>query len=49
MKKIEIVIKKLSNLYEFNQKLRTYKIEKLNSIKGQQTGQPDGGEQRSSS
>lgn len=41
MKKIEIVMRQLSNLYEFNKQLQTYKLQKSNNSKSQQQGQPD--------
>jgi len=37
MEKIEKVFKQLSNLYEFNRKLQTYKIQTAPKIKGQQS------------
>jgi hypothetical protein len=40
MKKIEKVFKQLSNLYEFNRNLQTFKITKP-KIKNQQVVQPD--------
>jgi hypothetical protein len=43
MEKIEKILKKLSNLYEFNRKLQTYKMQTTTTIKGQQSGlfEPD--------
>jgi len=41
MEKIERVFKQLSDLYEFNRKLQTYKIQTAPKIKGQQPAQPD--------
>jgi hypothetical protein len=43
MKKVETAMKQLSNLYEFNQKLKSYKLKIPNTIgtKGQQPAQPD--------
>lgn len=41
MEKIEIVFIQLSQLYEFNKKLQTFKIKSNERIKGQQIVKPD--------
>ena len=46
MEKIEIVLKKLSKLYNFNQKLQTYKIHTAPRKKGRQFNTPDQKERR---
>jgi hypothetical protein len=39
MKKIDVVLKKLSDLYEFNRKIKTYEFKA--KMKGQPNAQPD--------
>jgi hypothetical protein len=39
MKKVDVVLKKLSDLYEFNRKIKTYEFKA--KMKGQPNAQPD--------
>ncbi len=41
MERIEKALKQLSNLYEFNRKLQTYKIPSCPNSKGQPSAAPD--------